>query len=160
VSGVLFEMPHALDGARRHFHNAGLADRCDFVAGDFFQAVPGGADAYILKSVIHDWDDERCRRILENCCRAMAEGARLLLVEQVLPERLEVSPAHQSLARSDLTMLVAHAARERSEADLRRLLNAAGLTVARVVPAGPTFSVIEAFARMPAHDATRHRTFP
>jgi SAM-dependent methyltransferase len=145
--GVLFDLPHALDGARQRFEKAGLAERCEFVAGDFFASVPDGADAYVLKSVIHDWNDERSRQILASCRRAMGVDARLLLVEQVLPERLEVSATHQALARSDLNMLVAHAAGERTAAELGKLLHATGFTVTRIVPAGPTWSVIEAFAR-------------
>ena len=108
--------------------------------------MPSGADAYLLKSVIHDWADDDAVRILRACRSAMGPGARLLVVEQVMPDRREVSPAHQSLSRSDLTMLVAHAAGERTEAEHRRLLAAAGLRVRRVVPADVTFSVIEAQA--------------
>jgi SAM-dependent methyltransferase len=161
ATGVLFDLPHALDGARRHFEKEGLAGRCAFVAGDFFEAVPNSGDVYLLKSVIHDWNDERGTQILVNCCRAMAPGARLLLIEQVLPDRLDASPAHQALSRGDLTMLVAHAACERTEADHRRLLNAAGLAVARTLPAGPTtFSIIEALPREPAQAATRQSTLP
>ena len=77
----------------------------------------------------------------------MADGSRLLLVEQVLPDRREVSPTHQSLSRSDLTMLVALAAHERTDAEFRALLDAAGFEVTRTVAAGPTFSVIEASPR-------------
>lgn len=145
ASGVLFDLPHALDGARQHFEKAGLASRCQFLVGDFFESVPGGADAYVLKSVLHDWNDERSRQVLTNCRRALGAGARLLVIEQVLPDRLENSPTHRSLACSDLTMLVAHAARERTRADYEDLLNATGFVVARIIPAGPTFSVIETF---------------
>lgn len=147
ASGVVFDLPHALDGAREHFEKAGLAERCEFLAGDFFASVPEGADAYLLKSVLHDWNDERSRQILTSCHRAMDVDARLLLVEQVLPERLEVSAAHQALARSDLNMLVAHAAGERTVEEFRGLLGSTGFRVARIVPAGPTWSVIEAFAQ-------------
>jgi SAM-dependent methyltransferase len=144
VRGVLFDLPHAIDGAKQHFQKAGLAERCEILAGDFFQSVPSGADAYLLKSVIHDWDDERSRKILQSCRRAMSAEARLLLVEQVLPERLEVSSTHQYMARSDLTMLVAHAACERAEAEFRNLLRSAGLSIARIVPTSSHLSVIEA----------------
>lgn len=145
AQGILFEMPHAIDGARRHLAEAGVADRCELVAGDFFESVPAGADAYILKSVIHDWNDERARQILQNVRRAMtAPSARLLLVERIVPERLEDSPEHRSLARTDLSMLVALGARERSEPEFRKLLQSVGLRVSRIVPAGMTISIIEA----------------
>jgi hypothetical protein len=147
TAGVLFDLPHALDGARRHFENAGLADRCEFQAGDFFQSIPAGADAYILKSVIHDWNDERAQQILASCRQAMHGSARLLLIEQVMPDALTSSTGHQSLVRSDLNMLVAHGAGERSETAFRALLDGAGLTLSRIVPVPPTFHVLEAWAR-------------
>jgi orsellinic acid C2-O-methyltransferase len=144
-SGILFDLPHAIEGGRRRFEEAGLVCRCEFLEGDFFESVPKGADAYILKSIIHDWDDNKSKLILENCRHAMAEKGRLLLVERVLPERLEVSVDHQAVVRSDLTMLVALAAKERTETQFRELLNSAGFRVTRFLPAGMTFSVIEAF---------------
>jgi SAM-dependent methyltransferase len=144
-SGILFDLPHAIEGGKRHFDEAGLIDRCEFVEGDFFKSVPKGADAYILKSVIHDWDDNNSKRILENCCQAMGERGRLLLVERVVPERLEVSANHQAVVRNDLTMLVALAAKERTETQFRELLTSAGFHVTRILPIGMTFSVIEAF---------------
>ena len=149
VQGVLFDLPHTIAGGRRHLQQAGLADRCQFVAGDFFESVPGGADAHVLKSVIHDWDDDCGIRILQNCRRAMTAAGRaagrLLLIEQVLPDRLGTSPAHQSVVRSDLNMLVAQSGRQRTAAEFGDLLKRAGLGVTRIVPAGATFSVIEAF---------------
>jgi hypothetical protein len=144
ISGTLFDLPHAMEGARQHFAEAGVISRCDFYAGNFFDSIPGGADAYILKSVIHDWDDDKSRQILENCRQAMGQRGRLLLVEQVLPDHLENSATHQSLMRSDLTMLVAHAAKERTESEFRALLNTAGMRTTRIILANSTFSVIEA----------------
>jgi orsellinic acid C2-O-methyltransferase len=144
ISGVLFDLPHAIEGAKPRFAALHLTSRCDFRAGNFFDSVPDGADAYILKSVIHDWDDDKSRLILENCRRAMGRQGRLLLVEQVLPDRLEITATHQSLMRSDLTMLVAHAAKERTEGEFRILLDSSGLRVNQVIPISPTFSVIEA----------------
>ncbi|MCW5605370.1 MAG: methyltransferase, partial [Burkholderiales bacterium] len=91
ASGVLFDLPHAASGARAHLAAAGVAERCTFVEGDFFVSVPPGADAYLLKSVLHDWNDEDGTRILACCRRAMHDAAVLLLVERVVPEKLEVS---------------------------------------------------------------------
>ena len=145
TSGVLFDLPHAIEGGRRRLEEAGLASRCEFFEGNFFESVPKGADAYILKSIIHDWDDEHSKLILENCRRAMDGRERLLLVERVLPDRLEVSEAHQSAVRTDLSMLVAHAAKERTETEFRDILNSAGFRVARIIPIGMTFNIIEAF---------------
>lgn len=142
--GVLFDLPHAVDTARRQLAKQGLASRCEFVAGDFFESVPAGGDVYILKSVIHDWNDARSRLILANCHRALGGDGRLLLVEEVLPDRLQNSPVHQAVVRSDLNMLITHAAGERTESDFRLLLRSAGFRLSRVVPAGLTYTVIEA----------------
>lgn len=142
--GVLFDLPHAIPGARRHLEEAGVAGRCETVAGDFFESVPTGGDAYILKTVIHDWPDDAAARILATCRRAMASGsARLLIIDRVMPERL--GPGDQGMARSDLTMLIAHAGMERTAEQFRALLAAAGLGMLRVVPAG-VLSIIEAAA--------------
>jgi len=138
-------LAHAVEGGKRRFEAAGLESRCEFLSGDFFESVPSGADAYLLKSVIHDWDDEHSKRILQNCRRALGKGGRVLLVERVVPERLEISPSHQALMRGDLTMLVAHAAPERSEGEFRDLLNSTGFRIARILPTDSTFCVIEAF---------------
>jgi orsellinic acid C2-O-methyltransferase len=144
--GVLFDLSHAMEGARRAIEESGLAVRCDLVCGDFFESVPGEADAYILKSVLHDWDRERGLRILRNCRQAMRPTARLLIIEPVVPERFAATAADQAIARSDLTMLIAHAAQERSEAAYRELLGAAGFSVARLLPVGGGFTLIEAFS--------------
>lgn len=142
--GVLFDLPHAIENSRLHLEKAGVANRCEFVAGSFFESVPSGADAYVLKSVIHDWNDERSEVILHTCGRAMAEHSRLLLVERIVPQRPEASAAHQATARSDLTMLVALAAQERTEDEFRALLSTARFSLTRILPAGHAFSVIEA----------------
>jgi hypothetical protein len=142
--GVLFDRPHAIEGARTLMEAAQVADRCEFVAGDFFDAIPAGADTYLLKSVIHDWNDERGTAILRNCRRAMEGRARLLLVERIVPQRLGASAAHRAIARGDLNMLVGLGGRERTEDEYRVLLDAAGLQIKAVLPAGRTFGVIEA----------------
>jgi hypothetical protein len=134
--GILFDLPHATEGARRHFEQAHLSDRCEFVSGDFFQSVPRGADAYVLKSVIHDWNDDQSRAILKTCHAAMDDHSRLILIERVLPQRLNTSAAHQSAARSDLTMLVALGAQERTEDEFRTLLHSADFELIQISPAG------------------------
>jgi SAM-dependent methyltransferase len=144
ASGILFDRPHARDGALERFRSAGLESRFEFVAGDFFEFVPEAADAFVLKNVLHDWGDSDGQKILESCRRAMRPHSRLLIIERLLPTKLERSPAHRDLVRADLTMLVAHGAGERSEADYRRLLDASGFAVNQIVPIGMTFSVIEA----------------
>jgi hypothetical protein len=146
ATGVLFDMPHAIDAARRRLSEEGLGDRVDCVTGDFFKSIPSGGDGYIIKNVIHDWDDERSKHILVNCRAAMDANAKLLLIERLIPKRPQQTTAHQSAARSDLTMLVALAAKERTEDDFRRLLTSARFEVAKIYPAG-TLSIIEASPR-------------
>jgi orsellinic acid C2-O-methyltransferase len=90
--GVLFDLPHAIDGAAVALARSGVGARCDGVAGSFFDSVPTGGDAYLLKSVLHNWDDERCAAILRRCREAMSPRARLYIVERVLPERPGTSP--------------------------------------------------------------------
>ncbi|MFN8641540.1 MAG: methyltransferase [Candidatus Binatia bacterium] len=123
---------------------AGVADRCRFVAGDFFARVLDGAEVYLLKSVIHDWGDARAGAILRVCRAAMPRAARLLLVEVVMPARLGCSPLDQMIAGTDLNMLVMTGGRERTEAEYRALCADAALRVARVIPSATAFSLIEA----------------
>jgi O-methyltransferase domain/Dimerisation domain len=131
LRAVLVDRQDVVAGARRRMEADGFAERCECVAGDFFASLPPGADAYLLSRVIHDWDDAGAERILGVCREAMAPSSRLLLVEAVLPELARARPA---AIRMDLHMLVLLGARERTEAQFRRLLEAAGLRVRRVLP--------------------------
>lgn len=144
ATGVLFDMTHAISKARDAFAERGLAERCEFVSGDFFESVPPGADLYMLKSVIHDWPDDRAITILKACQRAMQPGAKLLLVERMMPERLEPSAQSESLAHSDLHMLVALGAQERTPAEFDGLLRASGLETLRRIDTGGDYQIIEA----------------
>jgi SAM-dependent methyltransferase len=144
--GVVVDMPHASEAAKLYARDAGVAERCEFVAGDFFESVPPGGDTYLLKSVLHNWNDEKSALILRNCGRAMPRGAKLLLVERIFPARLDVSPAHQAVARSDLNMLVGPGGHERTEVEFRNLLGAAGFTPVEVFATSTEFSIIEGVA--------------
>jgi O-methyltransferase domain/Dimerisation domain len=142
--GILFDRPHVTAGAAAPVGEAGLADRCRIVAGDFFDGVPAGGDIYLMKKIIHDWDDERARAILANCRAAMAGNGRLLLLEQV------ILPGNGSAFGNvaDLQMLVmTPGGRERTEAQYRTLLAAAGLELARIIPTECPLSIIEAMPR-------------
>ena len=144
IHGVLFDLPHAIEGARPKLESQGLSDRCELVSGDFFDSVPAGANAYLLKTVIHDWDDHRSGIILRNCRRAIPRDGRLLLIERMMPRRFEACALHHAIARADLTMLVAHSGRERTEAEFGELLALSGFRLARTVATGTEFSVLEA----------------
>jgi hypothetical protein len=144
LRGVLFDLPSVVAGAPRLLAEAGAADRCEVVGGDMFAAVPGGADLYVLSRVVHDWEDARAVAVLENCRRAMGGRARLLLVERVLPDRVEPSPAVQPLVLSDLNMMVRTGGRERTADEFGALLAGAGLRLERVVATGAPVSLVEA----------------
>jgi ubiquinone/menaquinone biosynthesis C-methylase UbiE len=145
MRGIVFDLPHCAEGARKNLSDAGVADRCQFIGGSFFESVPAGADAIVMKSIIHDWNDERCVRILQNCHRVLQRGARLMVIDRVVPERLEPTAENLSAVMSDLNMLRGPGGCERTESEFRGLLEKAGFRLRRVVPGG-RYSVIEAAA--------------
>lgn len=138
VKGVLFDMPSVTAGARSTIEAEGLAGRCEVVGGDFFQSLPAGGDAYMMKHIIHDWDDERSIQILKNCRSAMTPGGRVLLVETVIKPGND--PDFFKLL--DIAMLTI-SGRERSEEQFRSLYERAGLRLKRVVPTESAVSVVE-----------------
>jgi hypothetical protein len=127
--GVLFDMPHALEGGRRTMESAGLSERCEVVSGDFFVEVPAGADAYLLSRVIHDWDDERSVRLLSVVREAIAPGGKLIVLETLLTPDSKI----RYPVLSDLNMLIRTGGRERTEAEYRALYRAAGFELTRTV---------------------------
>jgi hypothetical protein len=147
LQGVLFDMAHATAQLAPHFEAAGVADRCELATGDFFKAVPQGADVYLLKSILHDWDDERCLEILRNCRCAMQPSARLLIVERIASDRVTASPHDQAVVRSDLNMMVANGGCERTQSAYDALLEAAGLRLAQVTPLPGPYSIMAAVPR-------------
>ncbi len=143
LGGIVFDQPPAAERARKHIAERGLAERCEAVGGDFFKDVPRGADAYILKHVIHDWNDDRAVTILKNCHRAMGPNGKLLIVEGVYPPRIDQSLTSCGAAANDVNMLVNTGGRQRSEAEFRALYDAAGFQLLRIVPTQARVSVIE-----------------
>jgi hypothetical protein len=139
LRGLLFDRPHVVERARPVLEAAGVWGRCAAAGGDFFEAVPRGPDAYLLGHILHDWDDARAGLILDNLRRAMPAGAKLLLVEYVLPEGDGASFGKLL----DLHMMVALGGQERTEAEYRRLFAAHGFRLTRVVPTAGDVSVIE-----------------
>jgi hypothetical protein len=133
--GVLFDLPHVIAGARK-------SDRLEFASGDFFTGVPSGGDAYIMKHIIHDWDDERALTILKNIKKAMKPGGRVLVVEAVIAEG-----NNQDFGKLlDIEMLVSPGGKERTAAEYEELFSRAGLRLTRIVPTKSPYSVIEAVA--------------
>lgn len=141
TTGIVFDLPSVVEGAKKHLERAYLADRCEYVGGDFFKAVPVGGNIYLLVSILHDWDDDRCQAILKNCRFAMSNQAKLLIAEMVIPP----GTAPSFVKAFDMTMLVlTSGGRERTEAEFQKLLAEAGFRLARVVPTDSTVSLIEA----------------
>ena len=140
LRGVLFDRPEVLPGAEAFLTAAGVRDRCDLVAGDFFASVPAGGDAYVLGYIIHDWPDDEATAILRACHRAMAPSARVWIVEQVI----QPGDAYDRAKLRDLLMLVLFGAQERTAEEYRALLEAAGFGRVAVHPTDTPFSIVEA----------------
>jgi hypothetical protein len=143
LQGVLFDLPQVIDGAPALLQKAGVADRVKLESGDFFKAVTTGADAYMMKFIIHDWDDERAAKIMQNIHRDSAPEARLLLVEMVVPAGNE---PHFSKIQ-DLEMMVSPGGLERTEAEYGELLSQAGWDLKRVIPTKSPLSIVEGFKK-------------
>ena len=140
VQGVLFDVAHVIERGRDYLAEQGITPRCRTVAGSFFDTIPGGADAYFLKHIIHDWDDEDCLRILRNCRAAMSDHAKLLICEKVIPPGNEPSITKVM----DLVMLtLTDGGRERTEPEFRELFARAGLRLARVLLTKSDNSILE-----------------
>lgn len=148
LRGILFDLPHVVEGARKQIETANLSDRCEVIGGSFFETVPRGADVYLLKSVIHDWDDDKSIAILKRCHAAMGPSKKLLLVEVVMPARIEPSLRNYITTGSDVNMLVAIGGRERTDAEYRSLYEASGFRLERLIPLeGSLASIIEGVPR-------------
>ena len=144
--GILFDLPEVVERARPLLERAGVRHRCALEGGDIFTAVPSGGDLYLLSRVLHDWEDPQAGIILRHCHRAMPTGARLLVIEAILPEHPTASPQDQRATLADLNMLVRTGGHERTEAEYRHLLSEAGFTTESVTPTECAYSVIVATA--------------
>jgi len=142
--GIMFDLTANCDGAVNLAARRGLSERCEFVGGSFLEAVPRGGCAYLLKSVLHDWDDERSVHILSRCREAMATTARLLVIEMLMPEAGECTAKDAIAAGTDLSLLTMFNGQERTTEAYRELLRAAGFSVSRIITTASPFSVIEA----------------
>ena len=140
ATGTLLDLEHVVAGAGEVLEQAGVSQRCKVVAGSFFDNVPAGGDVYVLKSILHDWDDRAAQRILRNCRRAMGPGAKLLVVERVLAPPNEGAEGKLS----DLNMLVNAGGCERTRGEFGKLLASAGLTLDSASPLPSSRFVIEA----------------
>jgi O-methyltransferase domain/Dimerisation domain len=138
--GILFDRPYVVADAPALLQEQGVAERVSIRSGDFFESVPEGGDAYVLSHVIHDWSEDQCITILENCRKAMGPNSRLLLVEMVLPAGDAPHPGKML----DMVMLVLPGGQERTEAEYAELLGKTGFRLARVIPTASAVSIVEA----------------
>jgi precorrin-6B methylase 2 len=139
LKGAVFDQPAVAAQATGAISEAGLADRCEGVGGDFFRAVPKGHDAYLLKYILHDWDDDECIAILRSCRNAMGPGARLLVVEAIMLAGNEPSFAKTQ----DINMLINVGGIERTEAEYRALYETAGFKLSRCIPLMGELHIVE-----------------
>jgi hypothetical protein len=139
MKGTLFEEPHVTEGAKNGLLKP-LLDRCTLASGDMFSSVPAGADAYIMKHIIHDWPDEACAKILRACHKAVNPGGVLLVVDNVIQPGNEFAPGKFL----DLQMLIFPGGRERTEKEFRELLASSGWRLTRVIPTAAGDSIVEA----------------
>jgi hypothetical protein len=141
IRGAVFELPQTAEIAREFLVAKGLSS-CDVISGDFFKSLPSGFEAYLIKSVLHDWNDERATQILRTCRDAMPEQGRVLIAELVLERGKSVGHPHRLI---DLEMMVSFGGKERTAADFEKVLALAGLKLEQVSPIKDSFlSVLEA----------------
>ena len=138
LKGILFDLEHVIAGAGETFQREGVADRVATATGDFFKEVPT-ADAYIMKHIIHDWDDDRAVQIMKAIHKAMPDNGRMLVVEMVVPEGNEPHPSKVL----DLEMLTLPGGVERTEKEFRNLFESAGFKLSHVIPTRSAFSILE-----------------
>jgi len=138
MKGIVFDAPHVVAGARQRMETEGLIKRCEISAGDFFTSVPRGGDAYVLKNITIDWDDERTVTILRNCRQGITAQGKILIVEPVIPPGN--APSFGKFI--DLVMLVMTGGRVRTEAEHRALLKAAGFELTRIIPTRSEISIV------------------
>jgi O-methyltransferase domain len=141
LKGILFDLPHLAGKAEAFVASKGLLDRCSVVSGTFLTGVPKDADAYFMKHIVHDWDDERCLQLLRNCYDAMPAHAKLLVCEKILTEGNEAGHTR----KLDLVMLLnTPGGRERTEPEYRTLLEKAGFRLVRAIPTKAENWILEA----------------
>ncbi|HKP56988.1 MAG TPA: methyltransferase [Polyangiales bacterium] len=140
LRATLFDLPQVASGARELLDPAGLGARCDVASGDFFESVPAGGEVYLLKSVIHDWDDDKATQLLSRCREAMTPVSRLLVIERLVGDPSEASEAKLF----DINMLTILGGRERTQYEHQALLHTAGLRLTRIISTPSPLTVLEA----------------
>ena len=140
LRGFIFDLPDVIERTIPHLMTTQMADRCEAIGGDFFTSVPAGGDIYLMKWIIHDWPDDRCVRILRNCQGVMAKGAKLLVVDMVMPA--QATPSTPAVMY-DLHMMVMPNGIERTKAEFRNLFTSGGFKLTQVIPTESGMSIIQ-----------------
>ena len=140
MQGILYDLPQVVEEARVAIENEGVSNRCELVPGDFFESIPSGGDAYIMKYIIHDWGDDKAMTILQNCRRSMSTRGKLLLAESVIPP----GNAPHIGKFADILMLIMEGGFERTEGEFQCLLEASGFKLTNIIETQSPLSVIEA----------------
>ena len=144
LKGSVYDLADLAAASRAYLEGAGVSDRAAFNGGDFFQSVPAGADAYMLKMIIHDWDDAQAQAILSRCREAADGDGVVLVMERIVPA--QVGPSDLTTIRGDMLMLTAAGGMERTEQEYRSLFSASGLSLRTIYPTASGFSVMEGAA--------------
>ena len=142
LKGIDFDLARCEEEAREHFNRLGIADRCRFVAGNFFEAIPSGADTILMKSIVHNGDDDRSKIILRKSWDALPAGGKLIMVERIMQERPTADAQDRECAMSDLNMLRGPGGFERTETEYRTLAESAGFVFSGTSSAG-SFNLIQ-----------------
>ncbi|MDQ4122864.1 MAG: acetylserotonin O-methyltransferase [Acidobacteriota bacterium] len=141
AKGILFDQPHVVSGANSLLENAGVAERVQTVSGDFFAEIPVEADIYLMKFILHDWNDEQCDQILQNLAKSAKPGSKVLLVETVVEENDNQPSASKVM---DLNMLVMTGGKERTATEYAQLFEKAGFKLINVHPTPSPLQIVEA----------------
>lgn len=140
LQGILFDLPHVVEGATEMFQMFGVEDRVQIVGGDFFKTVPEGGDIYIGRNIIHDWNDEQCISILNNICSVMGKKSKLLIIDTVISK--DNNPSFGKML--DLNMLVASGGKERTKEQYEYLLQTSGFKLNKIITMVSPYSIVEA----------------
>jgi hypothetical protein len=143
LRGLVYDQPHVIARTKAYVAEQGLADRCETVGGSFFEKVPSGPDVYLMKHVIHDWNDEQATTILRNVRAVVPAHGKVLIVEGLYPPRVDQSLGSRGSASNDVNMLVGTGGRQRDEGEFRSLYAGAGFRLTRILPTPARVAVIE-----------------
>jgi hypothetical protein len=139
MQGILYDLPEVVDGARKTIEKEKLVNRCKIVGGDFFQSVPKGADAYIMKYIIHDWSDDNARIILQHCRESIAPDGKLLVVDKVISLKSGLNDE----IMGDIEMMILGEGRERTESEFQELFTSTGFKLTKIIPTDLPLFIIE-----------------